>query len=211
MASMNVYPSKVQYHKGIRLLKLSMEDRVAILIGKHLAETLFEGRIRRDRQPTVRHSRAVALKADELGLSIYAQVLSWDHDLPEDCNVTPEEIGEYFGDMADRIAFGLDALTHREGEPVEEYFGRIIEASKTEFEIVVVKLIDRWHFHLCPYGGSKEKEAAKAIETLTSFKNMSECCRQYIPKHFLLIYDELLKEVLGLATAKLTELSVALP
>lgn len=210
MTGMVVYPSTSQYFLSVNLDEMTLEERGVLLTGQRVAEVRFDGKFRRDKQPMIKHSRALALKTKELNLSVVAQVLAWSHDLCEDCGMTPDEVGEEFGPVyGPTITFGIGALTHREDESVEDYFGRIIEASKVNFEIIVVKVIDRWHFHLCPYGDHAKwvvKEIAKATETTTCFQKMCAQCRPFIPEHFIAIYDGLVAEVLTLARTKLSEL-----
>ena len=214
MVTITPYPSNTDYRRFL-LKGYSIEEQATLFMAETIATQQHDGQKRRDGTDIIRHPRAVAMAVRDLGLSAVDLATAWLHDTPEDGRgrLSPRQIGFLFIDpvAGSRIAFNLDALTHRIGEDVVSYYRRIAVATAEYWPIIVIKGADRWHFHVCPYGGEPEREYAKALETLGLFSDMCLVCQQYIPTDFLPTYADLVGEVRRLAFTRLKQLESAIP
>lgn len=208
------YPSNSQYRRFLSRDFSEREQAVLFRAENIATEQHFEQK-RRDGTETIRHPRAVAMAARDLHLPAVDIATAWLHDVSEEGwdHLTPLQIGLQFDDpIAGRqIAFNLDVLTHRINESVEAYYGRIIMATAEYWRNIVIKMLDRWHFHICPYGGAPEREQAKALETLGLFSEMCFGCIEHIPADFLPTYIDLVGEVHRLARTRLRQLESMAP
>ena len=214
MVTIVPYPTNTQYRRFL-LNGYSMEEQAVLFTAENIATQQHDGQTRRDGTDTIRHPRAVAMAVRDLGRSAVDLATAWLHDTPEDGrdHLTPMQVGVLFDNptTGQQIAFHLDGLTHRDGESVDSYYKRIIVATAEYWPIIVIKGADRWHFHVCPYGGLPEREIAKAHETLGPFTEMCLICQQYIPADFLPTYVELVGEIRRLAFVRLQELESTVP
>lgn len=96
----------------------SLIEGAAALAGRaHAGQTDKAGR------PYIEHpSRVAARVAERYPDNIVARGIAWLHDVVEDTDVTLEEIRAQFGP---EVADGVDAITHRPGEPREDYYRRV--------------------------------------------------------------------------------------
>lgn len=204
MGAMLVCVSAFDYLSKITLRGFSEEELRRINKAEDFAIEKLDGKWRRDGTPVIEHARALALKACELGLSADAIAIAWLHDVLEDNpNVTSWDIHCLFGVIHGSIIVnGVIALTKRDWMSDEVYFGRIEDASLANWEIVVVKLIDRWHFHSDSYNGPVKKELAKIDQTQKIFQQTIRNCEVLVPEYFRPKYNQLLDEVLELAETR---------
>jgi (p)ppGpp synthase/HD superfamily hydrolase len=144
-------------------------------------------------------------------LSADAIAIAWLHDVLEDnLDVTAWEVYCLFGPLyGPKIVDGVIALTQREWMSEAVYFGRIEVASSVNWEVAVVKLIDRWHFHSDSYNGPVKKELAKIDQTQKIFQQTIRNCAVLVPEYFQPKYNQLLNEVLELAETRQAILTAA--
>lgn len=205
MGAMRVHLLKDEYLSAVdNLLGLPEDLRRLVAFTEKIATDCLADIFRRDGTPAIVHSRALALKAWEMDLSPEGQAIAWLHDVLEENRViTPWDIywsiGPYYGST---IINGVIALTKYDWMTDKSYFGRIEEASSLNWEIIVVKMIDRWHFHSDSYNGSVTKELAKIRQTRGIFYKTCLSCRKLIPLHFIPKYDALLGDVMELSSVR---------
>ncbi len=211
MGAMLVHVSALEYLSVLALRRFSEEDLRRIQKAEDFATEKLQGILRRDGTPAIEHSRALALKACELKLSANAIAIAWLHDVLEDnLNVTSWDLYCLFGVVHGAIITnGVIALTQCDWMSDEVYFNRIEVASSVNWEIVVVKLIDRWHFHSDFYNGPEKKELAKIDQTQKIFQQTIRNCEVLVPEDFRSTYNQLLDEVLELAEIRQAELMAA--
>ncbi len=107
----------------------------------------------------------VKLKMDQD--SIMAGLL---HDTVEDCEVAPEEIEKLFGKSVAQIVVGCTKISKikfkSKEESQAENFRKMVVALAQDLRVIIVKLADRMHNMRTLQYVSKEKQMAKAQETL---------------------------------------------
>jgi (p)ppGpp synthase/HD superfamily hydrolase len=182
--------------------------RIPLYFALIAAILLHFGKERRIGGRAVEHPMVVAELAKESKLGLWAQIVSLFHDLIEDCE-WPLKIMAIFVLLFNgpTVSFAVLALTNWYRKNTRRYFLQIIWATKLWWPIIFIKLLDRLHNLVCPYGGSREKELKKLEETLKSFQAMCRLCRRFVPKERLADYNEKLEQVIMLAKARKRELT----
>lgn len=183
----------------------ALSDRQAgrILRGLHTACIQHDGQTRRSGGPFLIHAIAVAQLVRDFGLSIDGQVAALIHDTIEDGRMTRNWANKAFGS---RVALIVHALTKHAGQSDQDYFNQIVEASAKFWEIMVVKVLDRYHNLTDPYGGNVEREQRMLSETLGVFQEACRKCRACVPRKQRTDYDDLVDEVINLANQRLREI-----
>ncbi len=92
------------------------------------------------------------------------------HDTVEDCDVSPEEISKLFGQNVAQIVVGCTKISKikfkTKEESQAENFRKMVVAMAQDLRVIIVKLADRMHNMRTLQYVSKEKQTAKAQETL---------------------------------------------
>jgi GTP pyrophosphokinase len=92
------------------------------------------------------------------------------HDTVEDCDVSPEEISKLFGQSVAQIVVGCTKISKikfkTKEESQAENFRKMVVAMAQDLRVIIVKLADRMHNMRTLQYVSKEKQMAKAQETL---------------------------------------------
>jgi GTP pyrophosphokinase len=92
------------------------------------------------------------------------------HDVVEDCDVSPEEISKQFGQSVAQIVVGCTKISKikfkTKEETQAENFRKMVVAMAQDLRVIIVKLSDRMHNMRTLQYVSKEKQMAKAQETL---------------------------------------------
>ena len=93
---------------------------------EHVARTAHEGQTDKTGVPYITHPERVARTAGQKApehLREEAQAVAWLHDTVEDTGVTLQGLSEQ--GFPETVIDGVDAMTKRQGEPVEGYFERV--------------------------------------------------------------------------------------
>lgn len=138
------------------------------------AEKAHDGQKRKSGKPYFTHTYGAAKILAEIGMDPTTVAAGLLHDVPEDTEVTLEQLGEKFGK---EIAFLVDGVTKlgriRLRGSQEEYFlenlRKMFLAMAADIRVVIIRLADRLHNmrtlkHLPP-----EKQKRIATETLEIF------------------------------------------
>jgi guanosine-3',5'-bis(diphosphate) 3'-pyrophosphohydrolase len=134
------------------------------------AEKMHAGVKRSSGEPYIIHPLNVAgtlvkLKMDQD--SIMAGLL---HDTVEDCDVLPEDIAKMFGQNVAQIVVGCTKISKikfkTKEESQAENFRKMVVAMAQDLRVIIVKLADRMHNMRTLQYMTKEKQQAKAQETL---------------------------------------------
>jgi guanosine-3',5'-bis(diphosphate) 3'-pyrophosphohydrolase len=92
------------------------------------------------------------------------------HDVVEDCDVSPEEISKLFGQTVAQIVVGCTKISKikfkTKEESQAENFRKMVVAMAQDLRVIIVKLADRMHNMRTLQYMTKEKQMAKAQETL---------------------------------------------
>jgi GTP diphosphokinase / guanosine-3',5'-bis(diphosphate) 3'-diphosphatase len=162
------------------------------------------GKNRRTGEAYILHPMAVFQLCLELGLSKEALALALLHDVVEDGSITLMEILRKFGA---NIAFKLAALTKHNGV---DYYLQLEEASAIDYEVILVKMVDRFHNRICPYGKTIEEERISLEETRVKFLGMCRRCAVYIPDASKETFDSLYARIKHITEARLYSVQLSL-
>ncbi len=116
------------------------------------------------------HPLNVASTLIKLKMDIDSIMAGLLHDTVEDCDVSPEEISKLFGQNVAQIVVGCTKISKikfkTKEESQAENFRKMVVAMAQDLRVIIVKLADRMHNMRTLQYVSKEKQTAKAQETL---------------------------------------------
>ena len=148
------------------------------------------------------HVLAVSQMIRELDFGIEVQIAGLLHDVMEDCGMKRTEIANRFGHRVATMVWSVSKPTKS-----EDFFKKILKATKCCPEVIFIKLVDRLHNLTTVYGlRTEEKQRRFLKETLGPMAQLITDCRPHIPAERKVCYDELSKAVLLLAREKLEAL-----
>ncbi len=113
------------------------------------ADEKHAGQMRKTGEPYVEHPIAVAGILAELGMDDVTIAAGLLHDVPEDCNVSYEEMQERFGAEVAQLVEGVTKLKHiRFDTKADKQAGnlrKLFLAMAGDVRVIIVKLADRLH------------------------------------------------------------------
>ncbi len=113
------------------------------------ADEKHAGQTRKSGEPYVEHPIAVAGILAELGMDDVTIAAGLLHDVPEDCNVSYEEMQERFGADVAQLVEGVTKLKHiRFDTKADKQAGnlrKLFLAMSGDVRVIIVKLADRLH------------------------------------------------------------------
>ncbi len=134
------------------------------------AEKHHDGVKRSSGEPYIIHPLNVAATLIKLKMDLDSIMAGLLHDVVEDCDVSPEEISKLFGQPVAQIVVGCTKISKikfkTKEESQAENFRKMVVAMAQDLRVIIVKLSDRMHNMRTLQYVSKEKQAAKAQETL---------------------------------------------
>ena len=120
-----------------------LEDAFAFASEKHAPQTRKSG------EPYIEHPIAVAGILAELGMDDVTIAAGLLHDVPEDCNVSYEEMQERFGADVAHLVEGVTKLKHiRFDTKADKQAGnlrKLFLAMAGDVRVIIIKLADRLH------------------------------------------------------------------
>lgn len=139
-----------------------------------VAEKAHEGQMRRSGDPYISHTVAAAINLANIGMDPTTIAAGLLHDVPEDTDMTLEDIEKDFGEEIARLVDGVTKLGRiRLRGSREEYFlenlRKMFLAMAADIRVVIIRLADRLHNmqtleHLPP-----DKQERIARETMEIF------------------------------------------
>ena len=121
-------------------------------------------------EPYIIHPYNVAATLIRLKMDLDSIMAGLLHDTVEDCDVAPEEIEKLFGKSVAQIVVGCTKISKikfkSKEESQAENFRKMVVAMAQDLRVIIVKLSDRMHNMRTLQYVSKEKQMAKAQETL---------------------------------------------
>jgi len=134
------------------------------------AARAHKGQTRRSGEPYLSHPLEVTNLLADMNLDLTTLVAGLLHDVPEDTEVTINEIRENFGKEVATLVEGVTKMARVEDATPEEMraetIRKIILAMTDDLRVIFIKLADRWHnlktLHYLP----EEKQKRIAQETL---------------------------------------------
>ncbi len=149
------------------------------------------------------HLLVVADSLHRLGFDIEVQIAGLLHDVMEDCSMSREEIKKTFGI---RIADIVASLSEDKDGP-DSYLDQLFEGTKMHFEVIIVKLVDRWHNLVTIYGFRNQARQIRYLEeTIGPLYDLFCRCRKLIPEKHLFDYNQLVSTVFSLASSTLDQI-----
>lgn len=131
---------------------------------KHIKQKRSSG------EPYIIHPLNVATTLVKLKMDLDSIMAGLLHDTVEDCEVSPEEIEKLFGKNVAQIVVGCTKISKikfkSKEESQAENFRKMVVAMAQDLRVIIVKLADRMHNMRTLQYVSKEKQMAKAQETL---------------------------------------------
>lgn len=134
------------------------------------AEKMHAGVKRSSGEPYIIHPLNVAATLIKLKMDLDSIMAGLLHDTVEDCDVAPEEIAKMFGQSVAQIVVGCTKISKikfkTKEESQAENFRKMVVAMAQDLRVIIVKLSDRMHNMRTLQYMTKEKQQAKAQETL---------------------------------------------
>lgn len=134
------------------------------------AEKMHSGVKRSSGEPYIIHPLNVAGTLIKLKMDLDSIMAGLLHDTVEDCDVSPEDIAKMFGQSVAQIVVGCTKISKikfkTKEESQAENFRKMVVAMAQDLRVIIVKLSDRMHNMRTLQYMTKEKQQAKAQETL---------------------------------------------
>jgi guanosine-3',5'-bis(diphosphate) 3'-pyrophosphohydrolase len=134
------------------------------------AEKMHSGVKRSSGEPYIIHPLNVAATLIKLKMDLDSIMAGLLHDTVEDCDVAPEDIAKMFGQSVAQIVVGCTKISKikfkTKEESQAENFRKMVVAMAQDLRVIIVKLSDRMHNMRTLQYMTKEKQQAKAQETL---------------------------------------------
>lgn len=134
------------------------------------AEKMHINHKRSSGEPYIIHPLNVAATLIKLKMDLDSIMAGLLHDTVEDCDVSPEDIAKMFGQSVAQIVVGCTKISKikfkTKEESQAENFRKMVVAMAQDLRVIIVKLADRMHNMRTLQYMTKEKQMAKAQETL---------------------------------------------
>jgi guanosine-3',5'-bis(diphosphate) 3'-pyrophosphohydrolase len=134
------------------------------------AEKMHSDVKRSSGEPYIIHPLNVAATLIKLKMDLDSIMAGLLHDTVEDCDVSPEDIAKLFGQSVAQIVVGCTKISKikfkTKEESQAENFRKMVVAMAQDLRVIIVKLADRMHNMRTLQYMTKEKQQAKAQETL---------------------------------------------
>lgn len=134
------------------------------------ADKMHQGVKRSSGEPYIIHPLNVAATLIKLKMDLDSIMAGLLHDTVEDCDVAPEDIAKMFGQSVAQIVVGCTKISKikfkTKEESQAENFRKMVVAMAQDLRVIIVKLADRMHNMRTLQYMTKEKQQAKAQETL---------------------------------------------
>ncbi len=149
------------------------EDIPLIKRAYQMAIRAHDGQLRASGEPYVQHSLATAATLVDLRLDTATIAAALLHDVPEDTDISVEEIEESFGEEIGKLVDGVTKLTRISWMSLEEEeaesLRKIFLAMVDDVRVVLIKLADRLHNMQTLMALPEERRGEIAKETLDIF------------------------------------------
>jgi GTP pyrophosphokinase len=156
----------------VRRAELLLPEADLSLLRKcyEFAEKMHINHKRSSGEAYIIHPLNVASTLIKLKMDLDSIMAGLLHDTVEDCDVSPEEISKLFGQNVAQIVVGCTKISKikfkTKEESQAENFRKMVVAMAQDLRVIIVKLADRMHNMRTLQYVSKEKQTAKAQETL---------------------------------------------
>lgn len=207
MIEISVSPKHGSY-LNLPVDNLELEEIGVLYLAWRIATDQHLDQFRRSGRPYIEHPLAVATLAHELGLDVPSVAAALLHDVLEEGNITCEELliqfGPMYGPKIVRILISMSKEFKDEDSTVT--WLRIFFGTERDFEVIIIKLIDRLHNLVCPYAGNLDREMKLLEETKKIMPRVTEVCRNFIPNDFQPLFDDLISSISDIRISRISEL-----
>jgi guanosine-3',5'-bis(diphosphate) 3'-pyrophosphohydrolase len=156
----------------LRVAGMAADDLALVERAYDVAAAAHEGVVRKSGEPYITHPVAVATILAEMQLDAETLAAALLHDVPEDTDVTLEDVRAQFGDRVARLVDGVTKLekiewaTGREDSSKAESLRKMFLAMADDVRVVLIKLADRLHNMRTIGAMSRRSQVANAQETM---------------------------------------------
>lgn len=144
-------------------------DSDMIKLAIQFANSAHKGQKRQTGEPFINHSLATAETLAEMGMDESTIIAGVLHDVPEDTNVTIEEIEKNFGKDVAYLVNGVTKLGTLKYRGLERYIENLRKMFLTmaeDIRVILIKFADRLHNIKTLYALPPHKRRRIAVETL---------------------------------------------
>jgi len=142
------------------------------------------------------HLLIVADCLSGLGFSIEVQIAGLLHDAQEDCGLDNATIRRRYGI---KVANMVQSLSKPKDSEVD-FFEQLYLGVNDYFEVIFIKLVDRWHNLTTVYGFRDHDRQVRFLkETLGPMRSLCERCEHLVPEDYQSCYKAMVKRILSLA------------
>lgn len=123
-------------------------DLELIRLAYEFAKDAHEGQFRKSGEPYIIHPLAAAHILAGMRIDPVIIIATLLHDVPEDTDVTLEEVGENFGDEIESLVCGITKLGKLKYRGVERYIEnlrKMFVAMAEDIRVMIIKFADRIH------------------------------------------------------------------
>jgi len=142
------------------------------------ADQAHRGQTRVTGEPYITHPLASAQILADLGIDPVAVTAAILHDVPEDSDLTLNDIEEQFGPEVAQLVDGVTKLsrfsTHTHEEQQAENIRKMFLAMADDIRVVLIKLADRLHNMRTLYALPEDKQQRIARQTLEIYAPLAE-------------------------------------
>jgi guanosine-3',5'-bis(diphosphate) 3'-pyrophosphohydrolase len=183
---------------------LSSEGRRFIIEAYRMAEIAHKGQKRKSGEDYIAHCLETAKTLAEIGMESRTIAAGLLHDVPEDTDVTLDEIRSKFGEEVAYLVDGITKLSRiRLRGSKEEYYlenlRKMFLAMAADIRVVIIKLADRLHnMQTLEHHNDPEKQIRIARETMEIYApianrlgigeikgELEDLCFKYLdPEHY---------------------------
>jgi guanosine-3',5'-bis(diphosphate) 3'-pyrophosphohydrolase len=156
----------------IKRVEVLLPDADVTLLRKcyDFAEKMHVSHKRSSGEAYIIHPLNVSATLVKLKMDLDSIMAGLLHDVVEDSDVSPEEISKLFGQTVAQIVVGCTKISKikfkTKEESQAENFRKMVVAMAQDLRVIIVKLADRMHNMRTLQYMTKEKQMAKAQETL---------------------------------------------
>lgn len=144
-------------------------DLEMIRLAYDFADAAHQGQTRKSGEPYIIHPLAAAHILADMNIDPSVIIATILHDVPEDTDITLEEIGENFGPEIEKLVCGITKLGKLKYRGVERYIEnlrKMFVAMAEDVRVMIIKFADRIH-NLSTLGAlPPQKQYRIALESL---------------------------------------------
>jgi len=144
-------------------------DLTMVELAYDFAEKAHRGQKRSSGEDYIQHCLATAKTLAELNLPLPIVIAGLLHDVPEDTNITIDEIKKNFGADIAKMVEGITKLSHIKYRGIERYLEnlrKMFVAMAEDIRVILIKFADRLHNLGTLYSLPADKQKRIALESL---------------------------------------------